>query len=181
MESCTDLVSSLFAKLSSLFEPANHVRKIIGFDTFDGFPTIHNKDKKKGTSSHFKEGGLKGSSLQEIQEAVNLFDLNRPISHIPKIELIKGDITKTAPAYVQENPHLVVSLLYLDVDLYEPTKAALETFVPRMPKGSVIAFDELNAKMFPGETNAVDEVLGLKNIKIQRFPFESYVSYCVLD
>ncbi len=169
-----------FAKLSSLFEPSNHVRKVIGFDTFEGFPTIHEKDTKGGDSSHFSVGGLTGSAMDDVANAVALYDLNRPIAHIPKVELVKGDLCETAPRYLEENPHLVVSLLYLDVDLYEPTAVALRTFVPRMPRGAVIVFDELNAKMFPGETRAVDEVLGLKNLKIERFPFDSYVSYCVL-
>jgi hypothetical protein len=169
-----------FAKLSSLFEPANHVRKIIGFDTFEGFPSIHDKDTVGGTSSHLKRGGLTGSSLDDVQRAVDLFDANRPLAHIPKVELIQGDLSTTAPEYLRANPHLVVSLLYLDVDLYEPTRVALETFVPRMPRGAVIVFDELNAKMFPGETIAVDETLGLKNLRIERFPFDSYISYCTL-
>lgn len=169
-----------FAKLSSILEPINHVRKIIGFDTFEGFPSITEKDTKFGTSSHLKEGGLEGSTIDEVTKAVKLYDANRPLSHIPKIELIKGDIKETAPKFLKENPHLVVSLLYLDVDIYEPTKIALETFVPKMPKGAIIAFDELNAKMFPGETMAVDEVLGIKNLKVERFSYDSYISYCVL-
>jgi len=169
-----------YAKLSSLLEPANHPRKIIGFDTFEGFPSIHEKDTKQGTSSYLKKGELKGSSIEDVEEAIKLFDQNRPIAHIPKIELVKGDIIKTAPKYLKDNPHLVVSMLYLDLDLYEPTKIALETFLPRMPKGAIIVFDQLNAKMFPGETDAVDEVLGIKNIKIKRFSFDSYISYCVL-
>jgi hypothetical protein len=49
-----------------------------------------------------------------------------------------------------------------------------------MPKGAVIVFDELNAKIFPGETKAVDEVIGLRNLKIKRFCFDSYVSYAIL-
>ena len=72
-------------------------------------------------------------------------------------------------------------MLYLDVDLYEPTKVMLEAFLPKMPRGALIVFDELNAKMFPGETVAVDEVIGIKNLKIQRFPFDSYVSYAVIE
>ena len=60
-----------------------------------------------------------------------------------------------------------MSLLYLDVDLYEPTKADLEAFVPLMPRGAVVVFDQRNAKMFSGETRVVDEVLGLKNIQIE--------------
>ncbi|PLX66988.1 MAG: dTDP-6-deoxy-L-hexose 3-O-methyltransferase [Denitrovibrio sp.] len=169
-----------WAKLSSIFEPVNHTRKIIGFDTFEGFVDIHDKDKKGGTSSHFKTGGLTGLNYDDVQKGVEVYDLNRPLNHIEKVELIKGDLCVTAPKYVEENPHLVVSLLYLDVDLYEPTLKALEVFYPRMPKGSIIVFDELNAKMFPGETRAVEEFLGFNNIKIERFPFDSYVSYCVV-
>jgi hypothetical protein len=170
-----------WAKLSSIFEPANHVRKIIGFDTFEGFPSVSDADVEHGDSSHLRRGGLEGSSLEDVQQAVALYDQNRPIAHIPKVELVKGDLCRTAQDYVKANPHLVVSMLYLDVDLYEPTKAALQAFVPRMPRGAVIAFDELNAKMFPGETTAVDEVLGLRNLRIERFPFDSYVSYCAID
>lgn len=168
-----------FAKLSSILEPTNHVRKIVGFDTFEGFPSIHEVDKK-GDSSHLQVGALSGSSLEDVQRSIELFDLNRPLQHIPKIELVKGDLSVTARQFIKNNPHLVVSLLYLDVDLYEPTKAALQAFVPLMPKGAVIVFDQLNAKMFPGETRAVDEVLGISKIRIERFPFDSYISYCVL-
>jgi hypothetical protein len=169
-----------FAKLSAILEPTNHVRKVIGFDTFEGFPSVHEIDKK-GTSSHAVVGGLKGSSLLEVQEAVDLFDMNRPLAHVQKVELVQGNLVDTAPRYVADNPHLVVSLLYLDVDLYEPTKAALQAFVPRMPRGAAIVFDELNAKMFPGETKAVDEILKLRALRVRRFPFEPYVSYAILD
>ena len=75
---------------------------------------------------------------------------------------------------------IVISLLYLDLNLYEPTKTVLEVFVTRMLKGSIIVFDELNAKMFPGETLAVNEIIELNKIKIDRFYFDSYISYCVL-
>ncbi len=170
-----------WAKLSSILEPTNHTRKVIGFDTFKGFPSIDEKDKKGTDGSLIKVGELQGSTYDSVSEAISIYNENRPLNHIPKVELVKGDISKTAPKYLDENPHLIVSMLYLDVDLYKPTKVMLETFVPKMPKGALIVFDELNAKMFPGETVAVDEVIGLKNIKIQRFPFDSYVSYTVID
>lgn len=170
-----------WAKLSSILEPTNHTRKIIGFDTFDGFPSVDQKDEKGNDGSLTHVGALQGSSYDNVKEAVRVYNLNRPLSHIQKVELIKGDIAKTCKNYLDENPHLVVSLLYLDVDLYEPTKVLLENFLPRMPKGAIIVFDELNAKMFPGETTAVDEVIGLANLRIQRFPFDSYVSYAVIE
>lgn len=170
-----------WAKLSSIFEPANHVRKVIGFDTFGGFPSVSGEDTHTGTFNDLKKGGLTGSNIENVQDAIRVYDLNRPINHIQKVELVQGDLSKTAPAYLESNPHLVVSLLYLDLDLYEPTKKALEVFLPRMPKGAVIAFDELNAKIFPGETIAVMEQIGIRNLRIERFPFDSYVSFAVLE
>jgi hypothetical protein len=168
-----------FAKLSAIFEPVNHTRKIIGFDTFEGFPSIHAKDRQ-GTSSHLQVGGLGANAYEDIQQGIALYDVNRAVSHIPKIELVKGDIKETMPKYLEENPHLVVSLLNLDVDLYEPTKVALECMIERIPRGGIVVFDELNAKIFTGETVAVHEVIGLSKLRIERFPFDSYVSYAVL-
>lgn len=170
-----------WAKLSSILEPVNHTRKIFGFDTFSGFPYVSAEDVNHSDGSLVSSGSLRGCSFDEVQNAIRVYDLNRPLSHIPKVQLFKGDISQTAPVFVEENPHLVVSLLYLDVDLYEPTKVLLECFVPKMVKGSVIVFDELNAKMFPGETLAVDQVLGLRNLRVERFPFDSYVSFAVID
>jgi len=170
-----------WAKLSSILEPVNHTRRVIGFDTFEGFTSVSEKDTKTGNSIHFGEGRMEGSSYEELKKVIEMYDINRPLNHIPKVELVKGDILKTAPTFLETHPHFVVSLLYLDVVIYEPTKAALEVFLPRMVKGSIIAFDELNADVYPGETLAVDEVVGLKNLKIRRFEFDSYVSYAILE
>jgi hypothetical protein len=169
-----------FAHLSAIHEPYNHTRRIIGFDTFAGVASLDAADTATGSSSHFRDGALAGSTQAELQDAIRLFDANRPLSHIPKIELVAGDICATAHAYVGANPHLVVSLLYLDLDLHAPTRAALKAFVPRMPKGAIIAFDELNTATFPGETIAADEELGIRALRLERFPFDPYISYCVL-
>ena len=85
------------------------------------------------------------------------------------------------PRFIEENPHTVVAMLYLDFDAYEPTKMALKTFLPRMPKGGVICFDELVDENWPGETMAVLETIGLRNLNIRRFPFVSNLSFAVLD
>ena len=39
-------------------------------------------------------------------------------------------------------------------------------------KGSVLIFDELNCKEFPGETEALNEVLGLNKIKLNHYPHQ---------
>lgn len=168
-----------FAHFSSILEPVNFNRKIIGFDSFEGFPNVSKKDNKGGVFNA-KKGNLKTHSLNELKNISKLYDLNRSIGHINKIELVKGNAVKTIPDYLKKNQHLIVSLLYLDFDLYEPTKVALKNFIPRMPKGSIIAFDELNHPDWPGETTALIEELGINNLKIERFYFDSIRSYAVL-
>lgn len=169
-----------WAQLSAIYEPFNHGRRVIGFDTFSGFPAISSKDGE-GDEEHRKVGGYSFEAIDELRKAALLHDLNRPIGHIPKVELVAGDAVETIPRYVEENDHLVVSLLYLDFDLYAPTLAALSTFLPRMPKGGVIGFDELNQKKWPGETRAVMEAVGINRLSIERFPFTPSISYAVIE
>jgi hypothetical protein len=94
---------------------------------------------------------------------------------------VKGDVTVTIPEYLEKNPHLIISLLYLDLDLFEPTKTAIQYFLPRMPKGSLIVFDELNHPDWPGETLAVVEELGIGNLHLERFPFDTTRSFAIIE
>lgn len=170
---------SLFtwAKLSTIFEPVNHTRRIIGFDTFEGFAEFHDKD----SGTPFKPGDLKGLSEERMKAAVDVYDLNRPLAHIQKIELVKGDLAITAKEYADANPYMTVAMLNLDVDLYAPTKAALDAFVPLMPKGAVIIFDEANYSRFPGETVALRETFDMHKLRLQRYPWTSMLSFAVIE
>lgn len=168
-----------WAQLSAVFEPVNHQRRVIGFDTFEGFRPLEKGDEGS-QSAEAHEGGLAIDSYEEIVRCTELLDMNRPVGHIPKVELVRGDATETIPSYVEENPQLVVSLLYLDFDVYAPTKVALETLLPRMPKGAVVAFDELNLSDWPGETVAALETLDLGTLRLERFPWGSTICFAQL-
>jgi hypothetical protein len=167
-----------WAQLSTIFEPVNHTRKIIGFDTFDGFPSVSDADH--GDGHVWQEGDLRGDELDALRLSVEKLDAERPLGHVPQVQLVRGDFCETGPQYVRDNPHLVVSLLYLDFDLYEPTKVALETFLPRMPKGALLCFDELNCANFPGETQALLESVGISGLALRRFPTDPWITYAEL-
>lgn len=169
-----------WAQLSAIYEPVNFIRRVVGFDTFTGFPGLSEKDQGDNPD-HAVTGGLATHARDDLQECFRLYDLNRPVGHMARTELVVGDATRTIPEYVRNHPHLVVAMLYLDFDLYDATKAALDSFLPRMPKGAVLAFDELNQPAWPGETLAVLETVGLRNLRIQRFPFTPQLSYAILD
>jgi hypothetical protein len=168
-----------WAGLSEIFEPMNHLRNIIGFDTFAGFSTVSDEDKTM-TAAQGKVGGLAIDAYDDIHRSIELYDRNRVLRHITKVKLVKGDIRQTAPKFLEDNPHTVISLLWLDFDTFEPTEAALNAFVPRMPKGALIAFDELNHEVWPGETVAVVKTLGLGSLKIERLPWGSTVCFAEL-
>jgi hypothetical protein len=168
-----------WAKLSTILEPENLTRRIYGFDTFAGFPSVSHADV--GGAGKGEVGGLSAPSHDELQALIAQYDHDRFLGHIPKVELVKGDIAETAPAFIESHPHLVVSLLFIDCDLFEPTKAALEAFVPRMPRGAIIAFDELDNPIWPGETLAVLESLGINNLRLRRLDWDPYISFAEID
>lgn len=168
-----------WANMSAILEPANLTRRIYGFDTFEGFTDVRREDLNKIMKP--KTGQLRSDSFKELGKLIDIYDSNRFLGHVNKVQLIKGDITKTVPRFMANNKHLVVSLLFLDLDLYEPTKAAIENFCPRMPKGSIIAFDELDNPIWPGETLALLETLGINKLKIERVEFDPYIGYAIFD
>ena len=169
-----------WAKFSAILEPVNLTRRIYGFDTFEGFPSVGDQDRS-AASRHVKKGDLAADVHDELAQLVDIYDSTRFIGHVPKVELVRGDATKTIPAFVEAHPHLLVSLLFMDFDLYEPTRVALETLLPRMPKGAVLAFDELDNPLWPGETIAMLESHARRPLRLERLEFDPYIAFAVLD
>lgn len=171
--------TSLFSALRGIYEPFNRIRKIIGFDTFTGFPSVTKYDNLNCSFMH--SGGLSCSEHYEdyLDKVMYFQEQDNPVSHIRKYDIIKGDATKEIYKYLKSFPETIVALAYFDFDIYEPTKKCLEAIKGRLVKGSIVAFDELCDGDSPGETKAVDEVFGLNNIKLKRLPHASRVSYFV--
>jgi hypothetical protein len=168
-----------WAKLSTILEPENLTRRIYGFDTFDGFPHVAEKDSNPVAEP--QPGDLRAGSAEELQKLTALYDQDRFLGHIDKVHLIQGDVAQTIPTFVRDHPHLLVSLLFLDFDLYEPTRVALEHFVPRMPRGAILAFDELDNPMWPGETQAMLEGLSLRNLRLRRLDWDPYIAFAEIE
>ncbi len=171
---------AVFEALRGLYEPFNRHKKIIGFDTFTGFPRISPKD---GRSDLMTKGNISTTKDYEkyLEQILICHENFNPLSHIKKFEVIKGDATVETKKYLIKNPQTIIALAYFDFDIYEPTKKCLQTIKPKLVKGSVLAFDELNDPDSPGETAALDEVFGLNNIKLKRYPITSRTSYFVVE
>lgn len=157
-------------KFRDLLEQTNS-RKVIGFDVFGDFPQANfEEDKLKRDAFVEETNGGKSISLEEINELLDKQGLNK------NVELIKGDILLTLDEYLIKNPHLKISLLHIDVDLYEPTKHVLERLFERVTKGGIIIFDDYGA--FAGANKAIDDFFDNK-VEIKKLPFSHAISYIV--
>ena len=171
---------ALFANFRGMLEPYNHDRKIVGFDTFEGFPksSITGKDTDSAEQGDYD---TVENYEEYLSEVLKYHESESPISHKKKFEIVRGDVEQTLDEYLSGNEQTMIALCYLDLDLYAPTKSCLELIKDRIPKGGVIGFDELNSGKFPGETEAVREVFGLDKYEIKRRSYNSQPSYIVMD
>ena len=171
---------SLFQNFRGMYEPFNHTRKIVGFDTFKGFPSVNVKD---GNAEAVFVGSYSTTDKYDeyLSQILDYHEKESPISHLKKYEIVKGDANKSLEDYLKKHPETIVALAYFDFDLYEPTKRCLELIKTRLGKGSIIGFDELNHPGFPGETIAFDELLGISNYKIIRSPITPLPSYIIIE
>ena len=169
---------SLFSALRGIYEPFNRLRKIVGFDTFEGFPSTSQKDGNKMVTGEYS---VTQDYDQYLQKIMDFQEQESPLSHIKKYEIVKGDVLETIEEYLERNPETIIALAYFDLDLYEPTHKCLSAIEEHLTRGSVIGFDELNDHVCPGETLALKEVFGLERYSIRRFPYNSRTSYVVVD
>jgi O-methyltransferase len=110
------------------------------FDTFAGLPAV-----KAGLDLH-READFHDTSLEAVQ---------RYLSPYPGILYYQGLFPESARALAKTPASF--SLVHLDVDIYESTKAGLEFFYPRMVKGAVIISHDYRNLGCPGVTAAIDE------------------------
>ncbi len=146
-------------------------RKIIGFDVFGDFPEAGFEGDKKRRDAFVEEtNGGKSISFEEISDLLEKQNLHK------NVEIIKGDILVTLDAYLANNPHLKISLLHIDVDLYEPVKLILERLYERVSSGGIIILDDYGT--FAGTNKAVDDFFDRK-AEVKKLPYSNAISYLV--
>lgn len=169
---------SLFTSLRGIYEPFNRLRKVVGFDSFSGFPSVTPQDGSLVAKGDYGTvPGYEGFLSRVLQ----FMEGESPLTHLRKFEIIAGDAIVTVPEYLKQNPETIIALAYFDFDLYNPTKCCLEAISSHLTRGSVLGFDEVNDHTTPGETIALKEVLGLDRHSVRRYRFNSRTSYLVIE
>ena len=104
-----------WAKLIEIFNPRTS-RKVVGFDTFEGYPEQGRKYELQAARQFEDTAGFQPVSAEELTRIAASQNLQG------RIELVKGDVTSTVKEYVEANPGFRIALLNLDFDTYDATK-----------------------------------------------------------
>ncbi|WP_103350669.1 class I SAM-dependent methyltransferase [Amycolatopsis sp. CA-128772] len=157
------------AALRGIHEPYNSFRRIIGFDTFTGFPDLSEVDEVS-PSAAVGRFAVPEDEVDHLREVLAAHEAGDPVSHVQRTFVVQGDVRETVPRYLEENPETVIGMAFFDLDLYEPTRDVFEAIRPHLTRGSILAFDELGHPRWPGVTKALRETLGLENLKLRQLP-----------
>jgi hypothetical protein len=160
----------LLENLRAIYEPFNKQRTIIGFDTFDGYTPMGDRDK----DSVVWEGSSYSTGkdyVEYLRELLEIHEGCNALGHVRgRHKLIAGDVSETAPAYFAAHPEAIVAFAYFDMALYEPTKAALAAIKPHLIPGSILLMDELTWEESPGEAIAFKETFSREEVVIEKCP-----------
>jgi hypothetical protein len=171
---------ALFENLRAIYEPFNQTRRVVGFDTFSGYPKVSKNDRNSDT---IKVGGYNVSDNYHdyLEKLIDYHEKNNVLGTIKKHELVRGDVTRTAPEWFSKHDETIVALAYFDMALYEPTTAALKAIRSSLIPGSVIMLDELNNRDYPGETRAFKEQFSDVKYSVRKSQFMTDRTFIILE
>ena len=165
-----------FLKLKKYLVP-NSGKKVIGFDFFDTdslLSSLSAQDKEamnvlfKGRDFSHEE-----SYIKFLEEKIKKAGF---LEH--EYDFVKGDAAITSKQYFKERPGLKISLLYLDMDLEEPTYEVLLAAWNRVSTGGVVVFDEYAFHKW-SESKGVDKFFKDKGVEIKSLNFIAPSAYVV--
>jgi hypothetical protein len=151
-----------FAMFRNLLESGDS-RDMIGFDVFGKFPSTTFEDDKAKLDQFIASAGDESISEEQLLSVLASKKCDS------RITLVKGDILETIPNYVDQHPELKISLLHLDVDIYEPSKCVLEYLFPKLARGGILILDDYG--IFPGATKAVDDYFVGRPELVAKLPY----------
>lgn len=158
----------VFENLRAIYEPFNKTRKIVGFDTFEGYQGGSDIDKE---SAIFSEGTYQTTANYPayLRQLLSIHEGNNVLGHVSSgHEVIAGNVSNTVTNFLKLQPETIVALAYFDIGLYTPTKDALLAIKPHLVPGSVILLDQLTWAESPGEAIAFKETFQRHEYTIEK-------------
>ena len=144
-----------FARL--IFRDMDPDAKLYCFDTFEGFHARDVHIENSITDLNVREGRFSDTSTERVRKRITGKN-----NENKKLNLIKGYFPDTFKGF--EN--ISWRFVHLDADLYEPVRAGIQKFWPKIIPGGILLVHDYNGG-YIGTKKAVDEFfmpLGIKPI-----------------
>jgi hypothetical protein len=141
-------------------------RQYFAFDTFEGFPYIHEQDLEN-LPEHRKGVSVVGHYKEYHYE--HIAGLAKKLAPKIRAHFHKGVFDTTIPK-LPDNQQF--SFVFMDCDLYMSYRSCLSTIYDRVVPGGIILFDEYEHTVeWPGARKAIDEFFAVKTEKPEPLPF----------
>ena len=142
----------LFLNLKAMYEP-NSLMKVIGFDFFNPGTLLEsldglNKIMMEKVISRVSENDV---SLESVRQSLSKFDDSSYL-------LVQGDAVVETTDFYKRSPGARIKLLYMDIDVGEPTYQILRRLWKRVMKNGIVVFDEYAYHKWD-ESDGVDKFL----------------------
>jgi predicted O-methyltransferase YrrM len=136
-----------FAQMLAAYQP-NTRSRVVCFDTFEA----HMQDLRpdEAAAGDRLMANYRADSYEHLLQVLDRLELRE------RVDVVRGDIATTLPAYLAERRGFRISLLHCDLDAYAPTLATLRAAWPRVVPSGLVVFDEYAIDQW-GESDAVDE------------------------
>lgn len=144
--------TALWMKLKKLYEP-HSLMKIIGFDYFNPSNLLNELEGDNNEIMKYVVDRVDHTDLtiESVSERLSKIDNDSYL-------LIKGDAVKECSKYYNKNQGARIKLLYMDLDLGDPTYEILKILWDKVVNNGIIVFDEYGYHRFD-ESNGVDKFL----------------------
>lgn len=160
-----------FATFRNLLENDDS-RGMYGLDMFGAFPKNSvSRAADQDFIKEFESEGGEGISSEDLAEVLR-------VKGFRNVQLVPGDVFETVPALLRSTPELKISLLHLDMDVYEPTAFAYQQLLPRMVSGGMVLVDDYGS--VEGATVATDEICREHGFTLCKLPFYSAPTFFIV-
>jgi len=142
----------LFLNLKAMYEP-NSLMKVIGFDFFNPGTLLESLDglNRAMMETVVARVDKKDISLESVRHSLSKFDESSYL-------LVQGDAVVETTEFYKSSPGARIKLLYMDIDVGEPTYQILRRLWKRIMKNGIVIFDEYAYHKWD-ESDGVDKFL----------------------
>jgi hypothetical protein len=167
-----------WSKLLETFVPGDRSRRVYGFESGQGYAQLAPED---GTPQPWidKVVGRKVPPANYLARMAELTNLDNILPGAERCRVVTGNIEETVPEFARANQGTRLSLLYCDVNLYQPTLTGLRHLYPLVMPGGIVAFNGYGSPPWQGETAAVEayfKEIGAPQPVLRKFPYSIHPS-----